>query len=57
MRRTAQVLRARRPALLEAVGVIHTSARKKYFWFKFCSELLVLNLHDTLGLWVAKRAP
>lgn len=57
MRRTAQVLRARRPALLDVVGVIHTSARKKYFWPKFCSELLVLNLRDTLGLWVAKRAP
>jgi hypothetical protein len=56
MRRTARVLRALHAALPEAVEVVHTSARKK-FWSESCSELLVLDLRDTLGLLVATKAP
>jgi hypothetical protein len=56
MRRTAQVLRAHPAALPKTVDVIHSGARKK-LWSKSCSELLVLDLRDTLGLLIATKAP
>jgi hypothetical protein len=56
MRRTAQALGAGAFALPQASEVIHIAARAR-IWSEFCSDMLVLHLHDTLGVLVATKAP
>jgi len=56
MRRAAQALSAGAIALPQASKVIHIGARAR-IWSESCSELLVLHLHDTLGVLVATKAP
>jgi hypothetical protein len=56
MRRDAEALCTGLFALPQASKVIHIRARAR-IWSEFCSELLVLDLRDTLGLSVATKAP